>query len=94
MHIHQHALLLNVHIIIPVLLIKNSVIMRIREYALVRICINVLLRICVNASQTVQVHRQDRICILVHHAQPIRIIFMNMHYNGIFTNTLKTDSQH
>ena len=30
MHIHQYALFLRVHIIIPVLLIKNSVIMRIR----------------------------------------------------------------
>ena len=76
MHIHQYALLLRVHIIIPVLLIKNSVIMRIHKYALVRICINALLRIRINASQTVQGHCPDRICILVHHIQPIHIIFM------------------
>ena len=68
--------------------------MRIREYALVRIRFNVLLRICVNASQTVQGHHPDRICILVDHAQPIRIIFMNTHYNGFFTSTLKTNSEH
>ena len=43
-----------------------------------------LLRICVNASQTVQGHHPDRICILVHRTQAIRIIFMNMHYNGFF----------
>ena len=54
MHIHQYALLLRVHIIIPVLLIKNSVIMCIREYTLVRIHVNALLRKHVNASQTVQ----------------------------------------
>ena len=68
--------------------------MRICEYTLVRICINALLRIHVNASQTVQGHHPDRICILVHRAQPIRIIFMNMHYNGFFMSTLKTDSEH
>ena len=84
MHIHQYALLLRVHIIIPVLLIKNSVIMRICKYALVRIHINALIRICINASQTVQGHRPDRISILVHRAQPICIIFLNMHYNGFF----------
>ena len=39
-------------------------------------------RIHINASQTVQGHHPDRICILVHHAQPIHIIFMNTHYNG------------
>ena len=94
MRIHQYALLLRVHIIIPVLLIKNSVIMHFRKYALVRICINALFRIRVIVSQTVQGHRPDRICILVHRAQPIRIIFMNTHYNGFFTSTLKTDSEH
>ena len=82
MRIHQYALLLRVHIIIPVLLIKNSVIMRIHEYALVRIHVNALLRIHIIVSQTVQGHRPDRICILVHCAQPIHIIFMNTHYNG------------
>ena len=85
MGIHQYTLLLlRVRIIIPVLLIKNSVKMRIHKYALVRIHINALLRICVNASQTVQSHHPDRICILVHCAQPICIIFMNTHYNGFF----------
>ena len=59
--------------------------MSIREYALVRIH--------VNASQTVQGDHPDRICILVHCAQPIRIIFMNTHYNGFFTSTLETDSE-
>ena len=88
MHIHQYALLLRVNIIIPVLLIKNSVIMHIRKYALVRICINTLLRICVNVSHTVQGHHPDRICILVHRAQPICIIFMNTHYNGVFLQAL------
>ena len=68
--------------------------MCIREYALVRICIIALLRIHVNASQTVQDHRPDRICILVHRVQPICIIFMNTHYNGFFMSTLKTDSEH
>ena len=82
MHIHQYTLLLRVHIIIPVLLIKNSAIMRICKYTLVRIHINASLRICINASQTVQGHHPDRICILVHRAQPIHIIFMN------------TDSEH
>ena len=77
-----------------VLFIKNSVIMHIRKYALVTIYINPLLRICINASQTVQGHCPDRICILVHCTQPIRIIFMNTHYNGFFTSTLKTDSKH
>ena len=71
--------------------------MRIREYALVRICINALLRICVNASQTVQGHCPDKICIMVHRTQPIRIIFMNIHYNGFFyehrTRLLKTESE-
>ena len=94
MCIHQYAFLLRVHIIIPVLLIKNSVIMCIRKYALVRICINALLRIRIIVSQTVQGHCPDRICILVHCAQPICIIFMNTHYNGFFTSTLKTDSEH
>ena len=92
MHIHQYTLLLRVHIIIPVLLIKNSVTMCICEYALVRIHINILLRIRIIVSQTVQGHHPDRICILVHYAQPIRIIFMNTHYNGFLTSTLKTDS--
>ena len=82
------------HYYIPVLLIKNSVIMSIRKYALVRICVNALLRVHVNASQTGQGHCPDRICILVHRTQPIRIIFMNTHYNGFFTSTLKTDSEH
>ena len=94
MHIHQYALLLRVHIITPVLLIKNSVIMHICKYALVRICINALLRIHVNASQTVQGHHPDRICILVHRTQSICIIFKNTHYNGFFTSILKTDSEH
>ena len=82
MCIHQYTLLLRVHIIIPVLLIENSVIMHIHEYALVRICINALLRIRINASQTVQGHHPDRICILVYHVQPMCIIFMNTHDNG------------
>ena len=56
--------------------------MHIRKYALVRIYINALLRICVIVSQTAQGHCPDRICILVHCAQLIRIIFMNTHYNG------------
>ena len=94
MRIHQYPILLIVHIIIPVLPSKISVIMCIREYALVRIHVNALLKICVNASQTVQGHRPDRICILVHRAQPICIIFMNTHYNGFFTSALKTDSEH
>ena len=103
MCIHEYALLLRVHIIIPVLLIKDSVIMRIREYTLVRICINALLRIFINASQTVQGHHPDRICILFHGAQPICIIFMNTHYNGFLralwkltehcTRSLKTESE-
>ena len=94
MRIHQYALIFRVHIIIPVLLIKNSVIMHIHKYALVRIHVNALLRICFIMSQTGQGHRPDRICILVHCTHPIRIIFMNMHYNGFFTSTLKTDSEH
>ena len=68
--------------------------MHIHKYALMRIRINALLRICVIVSQTVQGHHPDRICIMVHCAQPIRIIFMNTHYNGLFTSTLKTDSEH
>ena len=60
MHIHQYTLLLRVHIIIPVLLIKNSVIMHFRKYALVRIHINALLRIHIIVSQTVQGHCPDR----------------------------------
>ena len=59
-----------------------------------RIHINALLRIHIIVSQTVQGHCPDRICILVHCAQPIRIIFMITHYNGFFTSTLKTDSEH
>ena len=94
MRIHQYQLLLRVHMIVPVLFIKNSVIMCICKYALVRIHINALLRICVNASQTVQGHHPDRIYILVHCTQPICIIFMNTHYNGFFRSTLKTDSKH
>ena len=91
MHIHQYVLLLRIHIIIPVLLIKNSIIMCIHEYALVR---NALLRIHIIVSQTIQGHDADRICILVHCTQPIHIIFMNTHYNGFLTSTLKTDSEH
>ena len=53
-----------------------------------RIRINALLRIRIIVSQTVQGHRPDRICILVHCAQPIRIIFMITHYNGFFLQAL------
>ena len=90
MRILQNNVYSPIHIIVKsthyytCLLIKNSVILHICEYALVRICVNALLRIHVNASETVQGHRPDKICILVHHTQPIRIIFMNTHYNGFF----------
>ena len=87
MRILQNNVYSPIHIIVEsthyytCLLIKNSVILHIHEYALVRISINALLRIHINASQTVQGHHPDRICILVHCTQPIRIIFMNTHYH-------------
>ena len=42
---------------------------------------NICIILPVIVSQTVQGHGPDRICILVHRGQGMRIIFMNMHYN-------------
>ena len=65
-------------------------------YLLISVWVTImhLLRIRIIVTQTVQHHEPDRICILVHCDQWIRIIFTNMHYNHFFTRSLNPNSHY
>ena len=71
--------------------LQNSVIMHICEYTLVRICVNPIIEnTALMHPRQFKVITQCRICILVHHAQPIRISSSWIRIIMVlFTSTLK-----
>ena len=81
MCILQNALLLRVHIIIPVLLIQNSIIMHYWEYRLMHLRQFKVIAQTESASWSIA-------------PSQYALFFINTHYNVFFTNTLKTDSEH